>query len=473
MVSLHTKKILVIFANILIALSNKFNFGLFENEPRLKLLLQEDLIFCSELQKLSGQYQDDSLSEFIELQNIDPNSDSFYIQHPLNVYHLIKKYASDLPILISRVKLKDLGNKIQHHRNMTKIIASITDDDLKKTLNGIILIIYSYNLDLEKFSKGIIPANQHGNGGQDLVSDKHLYADDLYNLATKAMEYGFLDTAVDLLRQTKSAQKYKEDKDFEKHLEKFIKNVHKLHNSYLEKHRSVFTDSHTLKPYKLHKNLDRSSKQPKYIQNGDPLDITKIIPAYQNEKGLYARTQMALKSCGGFRLKNYEMMDGRLHMKGVSDLTLQKCQLVHHGNPYTKLGPFKTEIVHNSPVFVIFHELFTDEDIEYLINWATPRLSTEREIRLQENLHHAKTIHKSVQTWLTDKEFAGGEYEDYTPNNFTVHYHRVVDITKRIEKALFMNVSGQWSSEKLQVTSYGLGGLIEDHVDAYGYIEGM
>ena len=91
MVSLHTKKILVIFANILFALTNKFNFGLFENEPRLKLLLQEDLIFCSELQKLSGQYQDDSLSEFIELQNIDPNSDSFYIQHPLNVYHLIKK----------------------------------------------------------------------------------------------------------------------------------------------------------------------------------------------------------------------------------------------------------------------------------------------------------------------------------------------------------------------------------------------
>lgn len=36
-----------------------------------------------------------------------------------------------------------------------------------------------------------------------------------------------------------------------------------------------------------------------------------------------------------------------------------------------------------------------------------------------------------------------------------------------------MNVSGQWSSEKLQVTSYGLGGLVEDHTDPYGYNEGL
>ena len=88
-------------------------------------------------------------------------------------------------------------------------------------------------------------------------------------------------------------------------------------------------------------------------------------------------------------------MDGR-HVKGRTDLSLQKCQLVHHDNPYTKLGPFKTEIVHNSPVFVIFHELFTNDDIEYVINWATPRLSTERERRLQEDLNIRKSDWK---TW--------------------------------------------------------------------------
>ena len=236
------------------------------------------------------------------------------------------------------------------------------------------------------------------------------------------------------------------------------------------------------KPYKLDKNLEKSSKQPKYIQNGDPLDVRKIGDAYENDNGRYARTHMALQSCGGFRLKNYELFDSYLHLKGFADPSLQKCRQVHHGNPYSKLGPFKTEIVHNDPVFMIIHELLTDEDIEFLIEWATPRLSSEREIKLQEDKHQRKsdwktrktlrTVHKSVQTWMTDKTFAGGKYEDYTPDNFTVHFPRVVDITKRIEKAIFMNVSGQWSSEKLQVTSYGLGGLVEDHTDPYGYNEG-
>ena len=401
MFSLHINNILlVIFASIELVLNNKFNFGLFENSPRLKLLLQEDQIFSSHLQNLSEKYQDETLSRFLEFQTINTKQDSFYIQHPLNAYHLIKKYALVLPVLISSVKLEDLRQKIQQHKNQTQVISSIKDDDFQKTLNGIIMMIYSFNLDLEKFSKGIIPANQHGNGDQDLVSDKHLYADDLCNLAAKAMEYGFLETAADLMKEAKTAPRYKEDPKFEKHIEKFVKNVYQLHNGYLEKHRSVFTDTYSMKPYKLDKNLEKSAKQPKYVKNGDPLDVMKIMQAYANDNGMYARSHMALKSCGGFRLKNYEVMDGHLHVKGRADISLQKCRFVHHGDSYTKLGPFKTEIVHNSPVFVIFHELLTEEDIDYLISWATPRLSTERDIRLREDMNVRKTDWKTRKVKL-------------------------------------------------------------------------
>ena len=170
--------------------------------------------------------------------------------------------------------------------------------------------------------------------------------------------------------------------------------------SYLEKHRSVFTDTYSMKPYKLDKNLEKSAKQPKYVKNGDPLDVMKIMQAYANDNGMYARSHMALKSCGGFRLKNYEVMDGHLHVKGRADISLQKCRFVHHGDSYTKLGPFKTEIVHNSPVFVIFHELLTEEDIDYLISWATPRLSTERDIRLREDMNVRKTDWKTRKVKL-------------------------------------------------------------------------
>ena len=202
MVSLHINNIfLVIFASSNLILNNKFNFGLFENSPRLKLLLQEDQIFSSHLQNLSATYQDDTLTSFLQFQSINDREDSLNIQHPLKVYHLIKNYALLLPDLISGVKLEDLRQKIQQHQNETQVISTINEDDFQKTLGGIVLMIYSFNLDLEKFSKGIIPANQHGNGNGDLISDKHLYADDLCNLATKAMEYGFLETAADLLKK--------------------------------------------------------------------------------------------------------------------------------------------------------------------------------------------------------------------------------------------------------------------------------
>ena len=61
----------------------------------------------------------------------------------------------------------------------------------------------------------------------------------------------------------------------------------------------------------------------------------------------------------------------------------------------------------------------------------------------------------------------------YAPENSTVLYPRAETISKRIEKAVDMNVTNQYSSVAYQITSYGLGGLCEDHNDPYGYIEGV
>ena len=72
-------------------------------------------------------------------------------------------------------------------------------------------------------------------------------------------------------------------------------------------------------------------------------------------------------------------------MAGPPELDTHQCLRVHHGDPYTKLGPFKVEVVHHNPVFYILHELFTEEDMEHLISWAKPRLSSKREIRLAED----------------------------------------------------------------------------------------
>ena len=71
--------------------------------------------------------------------------------------------------------------------------------------------------------------------------------------------------------------------------------------------------------------------------------------------------------------------------------------MVHHKNPYTKLGPFKIEYVHHNPFFLIIHDLLTEEDMAYLKDWATPKLSTKRNI--QEN-DYVRIVAKSVQEGL-------------------------------------------------------------------------
>ena len=61
----------------------------------------------------------------------------------------------------------------------------------------------------------------------------------------------------------------------------------------------------------------------------------------------------------------------------------------------------------------------------------------------------------------------------YDPENSKVLYPRAEKISARLEKAINMNVTNQYSSEQYQMTSYGLGGLCEDHNDPYGYNEGV
>ena len=46
---------------------------------------------------------------------------------------------------------------------------------------------------------------------------------------------------------------------------------------------------------------------------------------------------------------------------------------------HPRLGPFKIEYVHHNPFFLIIHDLLSEEDMDYLKVWATPRLSRKRD----------------------------------------------------------------------------------------------
>ena len=247
---------------------NKFDFGLFENEPLLKTVAIEDRKITSVLEEYNKVYQDRTLGKFLQSQ-IRVKTDVSFMEHPLNAYQVIKKYALVYPSMANKLISAELQYKIQIQINKTEVIQNISQDDLKRSINALVQIIFSYDLDIDNFAKGIIPANIHGNGPEDLVSEKPLLADDLFNIAIQAVEFGYLGMATTVIKAALKAPRSKiGDKLFEKRVQSMARHIVELHNGFLDQRRSVYTDNYAMKPYLLDENLNRRSKQPTYIKLG-------------------------------------------------------------------------------------------------------------------------------------------------------------------------------------------------------------
>ena len=83
---------------------------------------------------------------------------------------------------------------------------------------------------------------------------------------------------------------------------------------------------------------------------------------------------------------------------------------------------------------------------------------------------------KSVQCWIGDVEYESYHYNlvDYETNfNYKVLQPTLFKLSKRLELATGMSVTGKYSSTEYQITNYGLGGLCETHYDPHGYLEGV
>ena len=167
---------------------SKFDFGLFENELFLKTVSQEDRKLTSTLKNLSRKYQDETLNKFLQkTARVSEKLD--FIQHPINAYQIIKKYAIVYPSMVDKLSSLDLKEKIKAQMNGTERIQHISEEDFRRSVNALVQIIFSFGLDMDAFSTGVIPANLHGTGDTDLVSGQPLMADDLFNIAVQAGYY--------------------------------------------------------------------------------------------------------------------------------------------------------------------------------------------------------------------------------------------------------------------------------------------
>ena len=161
----------------LVTNTSKYDFGLIENEPLLRDLHTEDLRLTARLKEANEVLKSEEFSQFLQREEF-PASASF-IEHPINVFHLIKKHTLATNNLLLRLGEGEVKRKILELRNGTDLIRTLQLEDIKGSMSALAVMVHSYNLDVEVFAMGEIPAGKYGTGARPLTASRPLTANDL------------------------------------------------------------------------------------------------------------------------------------------------------------------------------------------------------------------------------------------------------------------------------------------------------
>ena len=247
-------------------------------------------------------------------------------------------------------------------------------------------------------------------------------------------------------------------------LVKLRKNLVQLNNQWLLKKLTLADRDYKVLPYVVNDKLEKKKKQPKALQ-GVQLTYAKTSSAQGKE-------HFFRSVCNGFTFR-----------KQVGLEYLGRCGYLHHFDPYLKLGPYPVEMASTDPFIMVIHKLFSENEMNYLVETSRPNLSRTRNKDLNNRgaKHEFKggkrrrIVHKTVQHWLPDVEYAQllTEPEELdTDWNYTLKSEVLFHLTRRLEIATGLALQGKYSATNYQTTNYGLAGLCETHIDPHGYLEG-
>ena len=235
-------------------------------------------------------------------------------------------------------------------------------------------------------------------------------------------------------------------------------------NAYLEKYHTFVHKHHRMLTYLVDKYLKPLSRQPDYIENG----MIYEIPGGSSQTKL---EWMLAQTCGkGSWLEKKSNFIGN-------------CKLLHHSNPYLKLGPFLEEQFSKVPYAVIFHDIIYDKEMEYLIAEARPKLSKVRHYNSNKGVFLTnddiksdkgrRYVTKKVQAWIPEAKWPKlVKPEDWVGKNYESILHPLLwKLNKRISLATRLVTNAHFSATPMQVSHYGLSGLIENHIDPVGIME--
>ena len=287
-------------------------------------------------------------------------------------------------------------------------------------------------------------------------SKSKLTSNDALKIASAAKESGYLENYVTWLQTAlKFAKQENKPEKILKNIKKLIRTGKKDHDEYyltLDLQRPLVT-----KPLKTMEVTYKQSSQT------------------ANSEHIFAYLKRLSENNFGNLLKNMN----RTHFEGLDvvqrmsiflrrrtqklcrgtyqrPMTLDKdlfCYLVHHENPYLKLGPFKFEKLQNQPEIGYIHEFTSDQELSQIKKSAsghmksTPfRDGTSNKERSYSKLRTSKVMYIN---------------EKFVPF--------MQPISKRITLATkFKMKEDKHATENFQIMNYGMGGRIEAHLDTLG-----
>ena len=193
---------------------------------------------------------------------------------------------------------------------------------------------------------------------------------DLEEIANHAYERNDYPLAADLGRRIFRLipiypLKTEEEKGLPKRMEKLASKIAGYNNAYLQKHQCFVEKHHRMLTYMIDKKLRPKKKQPDFV-------TSQLVYELRGNFGRIGVEWMFAQTCqrGAWLSRQ---------IRGA----LIGCRYLHHGNPYLKLGPFLEEQTSVIPYLVVFHDLLSENEIQYLVEEARPNLSRNRTFELQ------------------------------------------------------------------------------------------
>lgn len=341
-------------------------------------------------------------------------------------------------------------------------------DILKGALNAVLLLANTYELSPKHLMRGDVLSSRHGTG----EGRESLQADDALMLAYLARDNKMYNSAVDFVREANKLfanysppemQRYSLDNHLQQELVTAKNEMVALHNKYLTQRQHHIGADHYTHPYVVDgTTLCKKAKQPKFVRNH----------AWKTLKG--PRDNM-ISQVKFQRICNHQLIGEEVK----AERRFHKCRFIHHSDPYVKLGPFKVEILLDKPMRTIFHDILTEDEMNFLVDYSKPKLSNVRQVSAP--LKHIKkadlrsgkkggTVNKSNQVWVAGKNYT--EPEEYTltssvPPQYkmadmagdyrdhTVQFPQLVALSTKIELATNFVVNSRFAASAYQVTNYG------------------